>query len=62
MTCKSLDFNPIDHSLAILKRNVRAQSLQLNLLELVRAIHYMCAAIPQQHIYRHNFTNKYTVP
>ena len=51
MTCKSLDFNPIDHSLAILKRNVRAQSLQLNLWELVRAIHYMCAAIPQQHIY-----------
>ena len=32
---------------------VRAQSLQLNLRELTRVIHQICAAIPQQYIHRH---------
>ena len=39
---KSLDLNPIDHLLDLLKHKVRAQ----------RDIHQMCAAIPQQYIYR----------
>ena len=30
---------------------VRAQSLQLNLRELTRVIHQICAAIPQQYIH-----------
>ena len=50
---KSLDLNPIHHFLDLLKRNVRAQPLQLNLRELTRVIHQMCAAIPQQYIHRH---------
>ena len=50
---KSLDLNHIDHLLDILKRKARAQSLQLNLVELTRVIHQMCVAIPQQCIYRH---------
>ena len=53
MTCKSLDLNPIDHLLDLLKRKVRAQPLQLNLRELTRVIHQMCAEIPQPYIYRH---------
>ena len=32
---------------------VRAHPLQLNLRELTRVIHQMCAAIPQKYIYRH---------
>jgi len=47
---KSLDLNPIDHLLDLLKRKVRAQPLQLKLM---RAIYQMCAAIPQQYIHRH---------
>jgi len=50
---KSRDLNPIDHLLDLLKRKVRAQPLQLNLRELTRVIHQMCAAIPQQYIHRH---------
>ena len=56
MTCKSLDLNPIDHLLDLLNRKVRAQPLQLNLWELTRVIHQMCAAIPQQYIYRHSLS------
>jgi len=37
----------------LLKGNVRAQPLQLNLRELMRVIAQMCAAIPQQYIHRH---------
>jgi len=43
----SLDLNPIDHVLVLLKHKVRAHTLQLNLRELTRVIHQMCAAIPQ---------------
>ena len=50
---KSLDLYPIDHVLGLLKRMVRAQPLQLHLVELTRVIHHMCAAIPQQYIHRH---------
>ena len=53
MACKSLDLNPIDHLLGLLKRKIRAQWLQLNLRELTRVFYQMCAAIPQQYIYRH---------
>ena len=56
MACKSLDLNPIDHLLDLLNRKVRAQPLQLNLRELTRVIHQMCAAIPQQYIYRHSLS------
>ena len=52
MACKK-DLYPIDHLLDLLKRKVRAQPLQLNLRELTRGIHQMCAAIPQQYIHRH---------
>jgi len=49
---KSLDLNQIDQLLDLLKRNVRAHPLQLNLGELTRVIHHMCVAIPQlYHIY-----------
>ena len=34
MTCKSLNLNPIDHLCDILKRKVRAQQLQLNLISI----------------------------
>ena len=50
---KSLDLYPIDHVLGLLKRMVRAQPLQLHLVELMCVIHHMCAAIPQQYIHRH---------
>ena len=50
---KSLNLNPIDHLLDLLQRKVRAQPLQLNLRELTRVIHQMCAANPQQYIHRH---------
>ena len=53
MTCKRPDLNPIDHLLDLLKYKVNAQLLQLNLRELTRVIHQMCAAIPQQYIHRH---------
>ena len=53
MACKSLNFNPIDHLLYLLICKVRAQPLQLNLMELTRVIHQMCAAIPQQYTHRH---------
>ena len=49
----SLDLNPIDHVLDLLKHKVRAHTLQLNLSELTRVIHQMCAAIPQYYIHRH---------
>ena len=52
---QSLDLNPIDHLLDILKCKVHAQPLQLNLRELTRVIHQMCAAIPQ------HFINEYKV-
>ena len=54
---KSLDLNPIDHLLDLLKRKVRSQLLKLNLM---RVIHQMCAAIPQQYI--HRYINEDTVP
>ena len=50
---QSMDLNPIDHLLDLLKRKGRAQPLELNLRELTRVIHQMCAVIPQQYIYRH---------
>ena len=50
---KSLDLNPIGHLLDQLQRKVRAKPLQLNPRELKRVIHQMCAAIPQQYIYRY---------
>ena len=46
MACTNLDLNPIDHLLDLMKRKVRAQPLQLNLRELTRVIHQMCAGIP----------------
>jgi len=49
----SLNLNHIDHLLDLLKRKLRAQPLQLNLRELTRVIHQMCAVIPQQYIHRH---------
>ena len=51
--CTSLDLDPIDRLLDLLKRKVRAQPLQLNPWELTCVIHQMCAAIPQQYIHRH---------
>ena len=48
---KSLDLNPINHMLDLLKHKVRTQPLQRNLRELV--IYQMCAAILQQYIHRH---------
>ena len=48
---KSLDFNPIDHLLDLLKRKVCVQPLQLNLRDLTHVIHQMCVAIPQQYMY-----------
>ena len=53
---KSLNLNPTDHVLDLLKRKVRAQPLQLNLRELTHVIHQMCAVIPKQHIHRHIFS------
>ena len=55
MTFRSLDLNPIDHLLDLLKRKVRAQPVLLNLREFTRCkiIHQMCAAIPHQYIHRH---------
>ena len=50
---KSLDLNPIDHLLDLLKGKVRAQPLQLKFRELTRVIYHMWAAIPQQYIHRH---------
>ena len=50
---KSLNLNPINRLLDLLNRKVRAQPLQLNLRELPRVIHQMCAVIPQQYIHRH---------
>ena len=52
MACKK-DLYSIDHLLDLLKRKVRAQPLQLNLKELMRVIHQMCAGIPHQYIHRH---------
>ena len=52
---KSLDLNHIDHLLDLLKRKVRAHPLQLNLGELMRVIHQMCAAIPQQYLHLYTF-------
>ena len=49
----SLDLNPIDHLLEILKRKVRAQPLQLNLRELTSVFYQMCTAFPHQYIHRH---------
>ena len=46
---KGRELNPSDHLLDLLKCKVRAQLLQLNLRELTRVIHQMCAAIPQQY-------------
>ena len=52
-SAKSLNLNPTDHGLDLLKRKVRAQPLQLNPWELTCVIHQMCVAIPQQYIHRH---------
>ena len=49
----SLNLNPIDHLLDLLKRRVRTLRLQLNLRKLTRVIHQMCAVISQQYIHRH---------
>ena len=49
----SLDLNPIDHLLDLLKGKVRAQPLQLKFGELTRVIYHMWATIPQQYIHRH---------
>ena len=49
LAAKSLDLNPIDKLLDQLKRKVRTQPLQINLRELMRVVHKMCAAIPQQY-------------
>ena len=49
---KCLNLNPIDHLLDLLKSKVYVQPLQLNLRELTRVIHQICAAIPQQYIHR----------
>ena len=56
MACKSLDLNSIDHLVDLLKCKVLAQLLQLNLRELTRVIHQMCATIPLQYIHRHNLS------
>ena len=48
---KSLDLNPIDHLLDLLKRKVHPQWLQPNPQEFTCVIHQMCAAIPQQYIH-----------
>jgi len=53
MACKSLDLNPIDHLLDLMKHKVCALLLQLNPWELTCVIHQMCVAIPQQYIHRH---------
>ena len=59
-SAKNLYLNPIDHLLDQLKRKVRAQSLQLNLRQLIiRVILQMCAAIPQQYIHRHIDISQY---
>ena len=50
---QSLDLDPLDLSMDLLKGNVRVQALQLNLRELTCVIHQMYAAIPQQYILRH---------
>ena len=50
---KNLDLNPIDHLLDLLQCKVRAQPLQLSLMELTSVIHQMCAAFQQQYIHRH---------
>ena len=50
---KGLNLNPTDHLLDLLKRKVRAQPLQLNLMELTRVFRHKCAAIPQQYIHSH---------
>jgi len=44
---QSLNLDPIDHLLDLLKLKVCAQLLQLNLRELTCVIPQMCAAIPQ---------------
>ena len=59
LPAKSLNLNFIDHLLDLLKRKACAQ--QLNLRELMWVIHQVCAAIPQQYIYRHIFFKEYTV-
>ena len=51
-----MDLNPIDHLLGLLKCKIRAQSLQINLRELTRVIHQICAAIPQQYNHRHSLS------
>jgi len=53
---KSLDLNPINHLLDLLKHKVRPQSQKLNLRELTHVIHYMFAFIPQQYIHRYILT------
>ena len=50
------NLNPTDHLLDLLKRKVRAQSLQFNLMALTRVIYQLCAAIPQQCIRRHSLS------
>ena len=52
---KSLDLNPIDHLLDLLKRNVRAEPLQLNLRVLTCVIHQIRA------VYSTHFINENTV-
>ena len=53
LPAKSLDLNPIDRMLDLMKHKVRAWPLQLNPRELTRVIYQMCAVIPQQYIHRH---------
>ena len=47
---KALELNCIDHLLDLLKRTVCTQPLLLNLWDLTRVIHQMCAAIPKQYV------------
>ena len=49
----SLDLNTIDHLLEPIEMQGLCTALQLNLRELTRVIHQMCAAIPKQYIHRH---------
>ena len=55
LPAKSLDLNPIDRMLDLVKHKVRAWPLQLNPRELTRVIYQMCAVIPQQYIFIDTF-------
>ena len=58
MACKNSGFK----SSQPLVGPIEAQPLQLNLRELMRVIHQMFAAIPQQYIHRHIDISEHTIP